>query len=98
MNTMMETYGIMGVPGLGLIGLLIVGVVAGYIAEKVTGSSMGLLSNMLIGVVGAIVGNAIAGFAGLIVPGGMLWQIVTAALGAILVLYVWRRVRGGATT
>jgi len=51
---------IMGMPGLGFVGLLIIGLLAGLIAEKVTKSRHGLLTNLLLGVAGSYVGGYVA--------------------------------------
>ena len=47
-------------PGVGFIGMLIIGILAGYIAEKVTSSDHGLLTNLLVGIVGSFVGGTLA--------------------------------------
>ncbi len=46
-------------PGIGFIGMLIIGILAGYIAEKVTSSDHGLLTNLL-GIAGSFVGGTLA--------------------------------------
>ena len=43
------------------IGWIIVGIIAGFIAEKVTDSNHGLLTNLVVGLIGAFVGGFIAG-------------------------------------
>jgi len=78
--------------GLGLIGFLIVGLIAGYIAEKATGSNHGLLTNLAVGVVGAFIGGFLAGLLG-IQMFGFIGALVIATLGAIGFLYVWRLIR-----
>ncbi len=78
--------------GLGLLGFLIVGLVAGYIAEKATGSSHGLLTNLAVGIIGAFVGGFIANALG-IQFFGFLGALVIATLGAIGFLYLLRLVR-----
>jgi uncharacterized membrane protein YeaQ/YmgE (transglycosylase-associated protein family) len=89
---MMEQYGMMGVPGLGLIGLLVVGAIAGYVASRATNMNNSMLTNIVVGIIGAIVGNAIARVLGFLVF-GWIAHIATAILGSVLVLYVWRRIR-----
>ncbi len=42
--------------GRGLLGFLIVGLIAGYIAKKETGSNHGHLTKLVIGMIGALVG------------------------------------------
>jgi len=78
--------------GLGLIGFLIVGLIAGYIAEKATGSNHGLLTNLAVGVVGAFIGGFLAGLLG-IQMFGFIGALVIATLGAIGFLYIWRLIR-----
>ena len=78
---------------LGLFGFLIVGLIAGYIAEKVTGSDHGLLTNLAVGVIGAFVGGFIASLIGLQLF-GFLGALLIATIGAVLFLYVWRMIRG----
>jgi uncharacterized membrane protein YeaQ/YmgE (transglycosylase-associated protein family) len=47
-------------PGVGFIGMLVIGIIAGYIAEKVTASDHGLLTNLLVGIAGSFVGGTLA--------------------------------------
>ena len=47
-------------PGVGFIGMLIIGILAGYIAEKVTSSDHALLTNLLVGIAGSFVGGTLA--------------------------------------
>ncbi len=77
---------------LGWIAFLIVGLIAGYIAEKVTASDHGLLTNLIVGVIGAYVGGFIANLIGIQLY-GILGAIVIATLGAILCLFIWRKIR-----
>ena len=77
-----------------LIVTLIVGLIAGYIAEKATRSSMGLIGNLVVGLIGAFVGGTIADWLDLDVGGGFFSRLVVATLGAILFLYLWRKIRG----
>jgi uncharacterized membrane protein YeaQ/YmgE (transglycosylase-associated protein family) len=51
---------LLGMPGVGFIGMLIIGILAGYIAEKVTSSDHGLLTNLLVGFAGSFVGGTLA--------------------------------------
>ena len=47
-------------PGVGFIGMLLIGIIARYIAEKVTASDHGLLTNLLVGIAGSFVGGTLA--------------------------------------
>jgi uncharacterized membrane protein YeaQ/YmgE (transglycosylase-associated protein family) len=46
--------------GVGFLGMLIIGIIAGWIAEKVTASDHGLLTNLLVGIAGSFVGGWLA--------------------------------------
>jgi uncharacterized membrane protein YeaQ/YmgE (transglycosylase-associated protein family) len=75
--------------GLGFFGMLIIGILAGWIAEKVTASEHGLLTNLLVGIAGSFVGGTLASL--LNIPfEGWIGNLVVAAIGAILLLWVWR--------
>jgi uncharacterized membrane protein YeaQ/YmgE (transglycosylase-associated protein family) len=56
----MEAQGLLSMPGVGFFGMLIIGILAGWIAEKVTASDHGLLTNLLVGVAGSFVGGTLA--------------------------------------
>jgi uncharacterized membrane protein YeaQ/YmgE (transglycosylase-associated protein family) len=71
-----------------LLGLLLIGVVAGWIAARLTrGAGLGVVGNTVIGVVGALVGGHVLGFLGL-AWGGWIGDLATAVVGAVLLLVV----------
>jgi uncharacterized membrane protein YeaQ/YmgE (transglycosylase-associated protein family) len=79
---------------MGILGWIIIGIVAGWIAEQVTKSNMGVLMNLVVGVVGAFVGGflfSLVGGSG--VTGFNVWSLVVATVGAIALLYVVSFVR-----
>jgi uncharacterized membrane protein YeaQ/YmgE (transglycosylase-associated protein family) len=80
--------------GVGIFTLIIIGLIAGYVAEKLTESDHGLFTNLVVGLVGAFVGGFIANLFGLPPREGFLANLVVATLGAVLFLFVWRKVRG----
>lgn len=92
---MNEAQGVLGQPGVGLITMLIIGALAGWIAEKVTASNHGILTNILVGVAGAFVGGKLAEVLQIPVF-GFFRLLVCAIIGAVLLIWVWRalRVRG----
>jgi uncharacterized membrane protein YeaQ/YmgE (transglycosylase-associated protein family) len=73
--------------GVGIIGWIIIGIIAGWIAEKVLKRNDGLLTNLIVGVVGAVLGGFLAGMLGLAAY-GFLGSLVVASLGAILLLVI----------
>jgi uncharacterized membrane protein YeaQ/YmgE (transglycosylase-associated protein family) len=79
--------------GLGLIGFLIVGLIAGYIAEKIHGRQHTLLQNLLIGVIGAYLGGILAWIIGL-QPTNIIGALLVATIGAVLLLFIVDKLRG----
>ena len=92
----MEGHGFLSMPGVGFFGMLIIGLIAGYIAEKVTASDHGLFTNLIVGIAGSFVGGTLAGLLDIEFY-GWLGNLVVAALGAILLIWIWRKVQGSQT-
>jgi uncharacterized membrane protein YeaQ/YmgE (transglycosylase-associated protein family) len=84
-----QTQALLSMPGVGFLGMLIVGILAGWIAEKVTASDHGLLTNLLVGIAGSFLGGSLASLMNLQFE-GWLGNLLVAAVGAVLVLWVWR--------
>ena len=80
--------------GVGWLMAIIIGGIAGWIAEKIMKSDMGLIMNIVLGIVGALVMNAILRMIGVIPPGGWIWQCIVAVIGACLLIFLWRMISG----
>ena len=91
-----ETQHLLAMPGVGFIGMLIIGILAGWIAEKVTSSDHGLLTNLLVGIAGSFVGGTLANVLRIEFH-GWLGNLIVASIGAVLVLWLWRSLRGQPT-
>ena len=81
--------------GIGWISFLFIGLVAGFIAEKIMSRNHGLLVNLLVGVVGAYLGAFIFSLLGL-QAGGFIAALLMATLGAVVLLAIVGAVRGRA--
>ncbi|MEO7222219.1 MAG: GlsB/YeaQ/YmgE family stress response membrane protein [Devosia sp.] len=81
--------------GVGWILAILLGGLAGWIAEKVTHSNMGLLMNIILGIVGAVVGNFLLTLIFGATAGGIFWQLVIAVVGACLLIAIVRAISGG---
>jgi len=87
-----QIYATLGTPGYGFFMTLLIGIIAGWIAERVTSSDHGLFTNMIVGVAGSFVGSRLAEL--LEIPVFGFWRTLTAAIaGACLLIVVWRAVR-----
>lgn len=78
-----------------IIVMLVVGAIAGWLASLVVGGSMGLLGYIIVGIVGGVVGGWLLNAAKVNFNLGspIVNQIVTAAIGAIVVILIVRLIR-----
>lgn len=75
---------------MGIITWILVGLIAGVIAKLVMSDQFGWIVTILLGVVGAFVGGYVSGFfGGPGVTGFNIASILVAAVGAIIVLFVY---------
>ena len=72
---------------------LIIGVVAGWLAGKLTrGQGFGVVGDLVVGILGALIGGFIFRFLG-ITSFGLIGSLVSATVGAIVLLWLIRLVR-----
>jgi len=81
---------------MGFIAWIVVGAIAGFLANQVMGSREGLLMMVVLGIVGGLVGGYIAATVLNVgsVDGINIESIIIATLGAILVIFVVRAMSG----
>jgi uncharacterized membrane protein YeaQ/YmgE (transglycosylase-associated protein family) len=94
---MEDAQALFGNPGVGFLSMLLIGAIAGWIAERVTESNHSIFTNILVGIAGSFVGGVLAGILNIPVY-GFIRTLIAATLGAILILFVWHRVRQPAPT
>lgn len=76
-----------------LVWFLLVGMVAGWLAGKITkGSGYGVLGDIVIGVIGAFVGGFLFRLVG-IVAYGLLGSLIVATIGAVVMVYIVRALK-----
>jgi uncharacterized membrane protein YeaQ/YmgE (transglycosylase-associated protein family) len=75
--------------------ILIVGIVAGWLAGKVVrGAGFGLIGDLLVGIAGAFVAAWLFPRLGIRIGSGIVSDIIFSALGAIILLLIVRLIRG----
>jgi uncharacterized membrane protein YeaQ/YmgE (transglycosylase-associated protein family) len=81
---------------MGIISWIVLGAIAGFVANMIVGGREGLIGTIVLGIVGAVVGGYIAAsvFHKGDVSGVNIESIVIAVLGAIAVLFIWRSLSG----
>ena len=85
-------------PG-GIIGWIIVGLVAGWLAGQfMRGGGYGIIGDIILGIIGAFIGGILFS---LILPGssaGLIGSIIVAFIGAVIVIAIARAVTGSRTS
>ena len=80
--------------GVGWIMTIVIGGLAGWIAEKVMKADHSLIVNIALGVLGALIMNALLINLTGSAFGGFIGQLVTAVIGACLLIFGYRAVKG----
>lgn len=79
---------------MGVFAWIIIGLLAGWLAAKITDAPGGLLRNLAVGLIGAIVGGYLFDRLGVqVVMPSFLGGLVTATIGAILFLLILQLIR-----
>jgi len=80
----------------GLLVILIVGIVAGWLAGRVMdGGGFGLIGDLLVGLIGAFIGDWLLPQLGVHLGVGIVALILNAFIGAVVLLLILRLVNGG---
>jgi uncharacterized membrane protein YeaQ/YmgE (transglycosylase-associated protein family) len=76
--------------------ILLVGLIAGWLAGKIVqGTGFGLIGDIAIGIVGAFIASWLLPRLGIALGTGLLREIIDATIGAIVLLVIIRLVRRG---
>ena len=79
-------------PAIGWIAAIIIGGIAGWLAEQFMQSDMGLLMNIVLGIVGAAIASAILNLVGISL-GGWIGYLIAGFIGACLLIWIVRALR-----
>ncbi len=76
--------------------ILIVGLAAGWLAGKIVrGTGFGIIGDIVVGIAGAFIASLLFPRLGIHLGTGWVSEIVYSAIGAIILLFVVRLLRGG---
>jgi uncharacterized membrane protein YeaQ/YmgE (transglycosylase-associated protein family) len=85
----------MNMSGEGFVVILLVGVIAGWLAGQIVrGNGFGLVGDLVVGIIGAFIGGWLLPRLGIHLGVGISAAIFDATVGAIVLLLVVRLVRG----
>ncbi len=81
---------------MGIILWIIFGGLVGWVASAIMGRSEGVVMDIIVGIVGAIIGGWIMSYFGSTgVTGFNIYSFLVALLGAVVLIFLVRAVRGG---
>jgi uncharacterized membrane protein YeaQ/YmgE (transglycosylase-associated protein family) len=80
--------------GVGWFATIIIGILAGWIAEKIMNRSHGLILNLIVGLIGSVIGKYLAeNVFQLAVAPGWIGSIIVSTIGAVILLFLVGLVR-----
>ena len=82
---------------MGVIWWLVVGLIAGWLTGKIMGGGGGMLMDIIIGLIGALAGGFLMSLLGFKSEGGMIYTILVAVLGAVILTWLYRKFLGTKT-
>jgi uncharacterized membrane protein YeaQ/YmgE (transglycosylase-associated protein family) len=81
----------------GILVILLVGLVAGWLAGRIVdGGGFGLIGDIAVGIVGALIGSWLLPRLGIHIASGITSAIIVATIGAVLLLVIVRFASGAA--
>jgi uncharacterized membrane protein YeaQ/YmgE (transglycosylase-associated protein family) len=79
-----------------LLVILVVGIVAGWLAGQIMrGAGYGLIGDLVVGIIGAFIGGWLMPRLGIHLGTGIISAIIDATIGALVLLFILRLVFGG---
>ena len=78
---------------MGVIAWIVIGLIAGWLAARITDSPRGLLRNLAIGLIGSLLGGFLAHKLGIAVVPDFWGELITAIIGAVIFLFIWQAIR-----
>ena len=80
----------------GILVILFVGLMAGWLAGKVVrGTGFGIIGDLVVGIAGALVASLLFPRLGIHLGTGLVSEIIYSAIGAVILLLIVRLLRGG---
>jgi uncharacterized membrane protein YeaQ/YmgE (transglycosylase-associated protein family) len=78
---------------MGVIAWIVIGLLAGWIAARLTNAPHGLIRNLIVGLIGALVGGFLFEKLNVVVVADFWGNLITATIGAVVFLLIWQAIR-----
>jgi uncharacterized membrane protein YeaQ/YmgE (transglycosylase-associated protein family) len=80
---------------MGMLIMILVGILVGWLASVVVGGGGGVIFNMVVGFIGALIASYVFGGPSILTGSISLMSVLWSVIGAIVLLLVLRLFRGG---
>ena len=78
---------------MGVLAWILIGLIAGWLASRITATRGGLIRYLIVGLVGSLLGGFLFRKLGLMVVPDFWGELITATIGAIILLFLWQAIR-----
>jgi uncharacterized membrane protein YeaQ/YmgE (transglycosylase-associated protein family) len=78
---------------MGVLSWILIGLIAGWLAAKITNAPHGLIRNLIVGLIGSLLGGFLATKLSIQVVPDFWGELITATIGAIVFLLIWQAIR-----
>jgi uncharacterized membrane protein YeaQ/YmgE (transglycosylase-associated protein family) len=78
---------------MGVLAWIVIGLIAGWLAAKITNAPHGLIRNLLVGLIGSFVGGFLATKLNIQIVPDFWGELITATAGAVVFLLIWQAIR-----
>ncbi len=78
---------------MGVLSWILIGLIAGWLAAKITDAPHGLIRNLIVGLIGSLFGGFLFGKLGIHTVPDFWGELITATIGAVVLLFIWQAIR-----
>jgi uncharacterized membrane protein YeaQ/YmgE (transglycosylase-associated protein family) len=78
---------------MGVFAWILIGLIAGWLAAKITNAPRGLLRNLIVGLIGSLLGGFLFSKLGVRVVPDFWGELITATIGAVVFLALLQAIR-----
>jgi len=78
---------------MGILAWIVIGLIAGWLAKQALGGPGGIFHNLAVGLIGAMVGGFLFSKLDIAAVQDFWGSLITATVGAIIFLLIWRAIR-----
>jgi uncharacterized membrane protein YeaQ/YmgE (transglycosylase-associated protein family) len=78
---------------MGVLSWIVIGLIAGWLAARITNAPHGLIRNLIVGLIGSLLGGFLATKLNIQVVPDFWGELIVATAGAVIFLLIWQAVR-----